>query len=278
MVTRARPAPGSPNLVLTDDQRSAADLPGTGEKVSPRNGSEAAYAAVAAAHPEAMFVVSCDLDASTKLGKARALLAPDHAFEMSIEEQAACLIADGLAVSSREPQLNVVSTFAAFFEGIAREGFDMWRYQRNLTGVNEGLNVTFHLSHVGACTGRDHFSGWGLDWINVGLTYLPYLHRFYAPADARAAFLAVVDLAAHYGGTSSASPGTTCRSWRSRTAPGRCGNRRTRGSRSPPTAAPRAPTGRSSPSGRRPSSPARRRGPWVARVWPRTCTSSTACP
>ncbi len=94
----------------------------------------------------------------------------------------------------------MVSTFAAFFEGIAREGFDMWRYQRNLTGVNEGLNVTFHLSHVGACTGRDHFSGWGLDWINVGLTYLPYLHRFYAPADARAAFLAVVDLAAHYGG------------------------------------------------------------------------------
>ena len=200
VVTRARPAPGSPNLLLTDDQRSAADLPSTGEKVSPRNGSEAGYAAVAAAHPEAVFVVSCDLDASTKLGKARALLAPDHAVEMSIEEQAACLIADGLAVSSREPQLNVVSTFAAFFEGIAREGFDMWRYQRNLSGVNEGLNVTFHLSHVGACTGRDHFSGWGLDWINVGLTYLPYLHRFYAPADARAAFLAVADLAAHYGG------------------------------------------------------------------------------
>jgi len=94
----------------------------------------------------------------------------------------------------------VVSTFAAFFEGIAREGFDMWRYQRNLNGVNEGLNVVFHLSHVGACTGRDHFSGWGLDWINIGLTYMHYLHRFYAPADARAAFLAVLDLAAHYGG------------------------------------------------------------------------------
>ena len=66
--------------------------------------------------------------------------------------------------------------------------------------MNEGLNVTFHISHVGACTGRDHFSGWGLDWINVGLTYLPYLHRFYAPADTRAAFLAVCDLAAAYGG------------------------------------------------------------------------------
>jgi transketolase C-terminal domain/subunit len=119
---------------------------------------------------------------------------------MSIEEQAATLLTDGLAMSGPEPQLNVVSTFAAFFEGIAREGFDMWRYQRNLSGVNEGLNVAFHISHVGACTGRDHFSGWGLDWINVGLTYLPYLHRFYAPADARAAFVAVRDLAAHYGG------------------------------------------------------------------------------
>lgn len=48
--------------------------------------------------------------------------------------------------------------------------------------------------------GRDHFLGWGLDWINVALTYLPYLHRFYAPADTRASFLAVKDMAAHYGG------------------------------------------------------------------------------
>ena len=200
VVTAARPAPGSDNLTLTQAQLAAVQLPGAGESVSPRGGSEAGYAAVAKAHADAVFVVSCDLDASTKLGKAKALLGADHAFEMSIEEQAACLIADGLAMSSRQPQLNVVSTFAAFFEGIAREGFDMWRHQRNLNGVNEGLNVTFHISHVGACTGRDHFSGWGLDWINIGITYLPYLHRFYAPADARAAFLAVVDLAAHYGG------------------------------------------------------------------------------
>jgi deoxyxylulose-5-phosphate synthase len=119
---------------------------------------------------------------------------------MSIEEQAACLVTDGLAMSGGGPQLNVVSTFAAFYEGIAREGFDMWRYQRNLTGVNEGINAAFHVSHVGACTGRDHFSGWGLDWINVGLSYLPYLHRFYGPSDARSAFLAVCDMAAHYGG------------------------------------------------------------------------------
>ena len=200
VVTRARPAPGAENLILDSAALASVDLPAAGTSKSPRAGSEAGYAAVAAAHPDQVFVVSCDLDASTKLGKARGFLDSDHQFEMSIEEQAAALIANGLALSSSRPQLTVFSTFAAFFEGIAREGFDMWRYQRNLTGVNEGLNVTFHLSHVGACTGRDHFSGWGLDWINVGLTYLPYLHRFYAPADARAAFLAAVDLAAHYGG------------------------------------------------------------------------------
>jgi deoxyxylulose-5-phosphate synthase len=57
-----------------------------------------------------------------------------------------------------------------------------------------------HLSHVGACTGRDHFSGWSLDWINLALGYLPFLRRFYAPSDARAAFLAVKDAAAGYGG------------------------------------------------------------------------------
>ena len=76
----------------------------------------------------------------------------------------------------------------------------MWRYQRNLTGFNEGLNVIMHLSHVGACTGRDHFSGWSLDWINLALGYLPFLHRFYAPADARSAFIAVRDATAAYGG------------------------------------------------------------------------------
>jgi transketolase N-terminal domain/subunit/transketolase C-terminal domain/subunit len=200
VITKARPAPGTPNLRLPFSLRKGVKLKGIGETDSARAGSEAGYALVAQRHPEKVFVVSCDLDPSTKLAKARSYLAPDHQFEMSIEEQAATLMADGLAMSGSEPQLNVVSTFAAFFEGIAREGFDLWRYQRNLNGINEGLNVTFHVSHVGACTGRDHFSGWGLDWINVGLTYLPYLHRFYAPADARSAFIATCDLAEHYGG------------------------------------------------------------------------------
>ena len=198
VITKARPAPGSANLAMSNEKAATVELPT--EKASPRDGAAAAYTLLAETHPDRVFVVSCDLDPSTKLSPARAHLSDDHQFEMSIEEQAAALMANGLAMSSDEPQLNVVSTFAAFFEGIAREGFDMWQYQRNLNGINEGLNVVFHLSHVGACTGRDHFSGWGLDWINVGLTYLPYLHRFYAPADARVAFLAVKDMAAHYGG------------------------------------------------------------------------------
>lgn len=200
VTTHARPAPGSQNLRLSDEVVRGLDLPVPGKKVSARAGSEAAYAAVASEFPESVFVVSCDLDPSTKLLKARKSLGRDHQFEMSIEEQIAALMANGLAMSSSAPQLTVFSTFAAFFEGIAREGFEMWRYQRNLNGANEGLNVAFHLSHVGACTGRDHFSGWGLDWISLAIGYLPYLHRFYAPADARAAFIAVRDLAAHYGG------------------------------------------------------------------------------
>ncbi len=200
VVTTARPQPGQPNLLLDDAQAEAVELPKPGKDVSPRAGVEAGYALVAQTHPDDVFVVSCDLDPSTKLGKAKKFLAADHQFEMSIQEQVSALMANGLAVSGPQPQLNVFSTFAAFFEGIAREGFEMWRYTRNLTGVNEGLNVTFHLSHVGSCTGRDHFSGWSLDWINLALGYLPYLHRFYTPADARAAFIAVRDLAAAYGG------------------------------------------------------------------------------
>lgn len=200
VVTAARPAKGTPNLTLAHADLKDIALPGPDKPVSPRAGSEAAYVAVAKKYPKQCFVVSADLNPSTRLEKAVKLVPAEHSFEMSIEEQAATLLADGLAFSSREPQLNVFSTFAAFLEGIAREGFEMWKYQRNLTGFNEGLNVLMHFAHVGACTGRDHFSGWSLDWINLALGYLPYLRRFYAPSDARAAFLAVRDAASGYGG------------------------------------------------------------------------------
>jgi transketolase len=200
VITAARPSKGTPNLTLTDAEASAVALPGPEKPISPRAGSEAAYVALGKKHAKKIFVVSADLNPSTRLEKLVKSLTDGHHFEMSIEEQAATLLTDGLAYSSREPQLNIFSTFAAFLEGIAREGFEMWRYQRNLTGANEGLNVLMHFAHVGACTGRDHFSGWSLDWINLALGYLPYLRRFYAPADARAAFVAVRDAAAGYGG------------------------------------------------------------------------------
>ena len=53
---------------------------------------------------------------------------------------------------------------------------------------------------VAACTARAHFSGGSRDWINLALGYLPFLRRFYAPADARNAFLAVKDAAGAFGG------------------------------------------------------------------------------
>lgn len=199
VVTNARPAPGSSNLPLPDDVAAQVKLPEAGTSTSARAGVQAAYEAIAKTFPNDFYIIDCDLAPSTKVDKARAILDQDHQFEMSIEEQVSAIMANGLAMSSHDPQLVVFATFAAFFEGIAREGFEMWRYQRNLNGINEGLNVTYHLSHVGACTGRDHFSGWSLDWINLAIGYLPYLHRFYAPADARSAFIATRDLAAHYG-------------------------------------------------------------------------------
>ena len=200
VITRSRPAKGTANLPLTDADVKDIALPPVDKAVTPRNGSEAAYAAIAKKYPDRCFFTSCDLNPSTKLGKAASLVRPGHSFELSIQELAASLVTDGLSLMQDGPQLNVFATFGAFIEGIAREGFEMWRYQRNLNGRNEGLNVVMHLSHVGACTGRDHFSGWSLDWINLALGYLPFLRRFYAPADARAAFVAVKDAAAGYGG------------------------------------------------------------------------------
>jgi transketolase N-terminal domain/subunit/transketolase C-terminal domain/subunit len=209
VISRARPANGTANLVLDEDDLAGVMLPGPEKWVSARAGSEAAYAAIAKKHPSRCFFVSCDLNPSTKLGKAAAYLAADHRFEMSIQEQAASLLANGLSLSSHAPQLNVFATFTAFLEGIAREGFEYWRYQRDLDGPNDGLNVLMHLAHVGACTGRDHFSGWSLDWVNLALGYLPFLRRFYAPADARAAFVAVRDAAAGMGGHIVAIPRDT---------------------------------------------------------------------
>jgi len=200
VVSLARPPKGTTNLPLEAADLAGIKLPNADQWVSARAGTEAAYVAIARKYPERCFFVSCDLNPSTKLGKAADLLPAGHTFEMSIQEQAATLMTNGLAFSSLKPQLNVFATFAAFMEGIAREGFEFWRYQRNLDGPNEGLNVLLHLSHVGACTGRDHFSGWSLDWVNLALGYLPYLRRFYAPADARSAFLAVKDAAAGMGG------------------------------------------------------------------------------
>ena len=199
VTTNARPKSGSNNLILSPEQLKEINLPEVGKKSSARAGSEAGYAAVAKAYPNDTFIVSCDLNPSTKLGKAAALIPSQNQIELSIEEQVALLLADGLAMSSYKPQVNIVSTFSAFFEGIAREGLELWRYQRNLNGINEGLNVIMHMSHVGACTGRDHFSGWSLDWVSLAMGYLPYTDRFYAPADARGAFVAVKDACARYG-------------------------------------------------------------------------------
>jgi transketolase N-terminal domain/subunit/transketolase C-terminal domain/subunit len=200
VVSLARPARGTTNLPLEAADVAGIKLPNPDKWVSARAGTEAAYFAVAKKYPQNCFFVSCDLNPSTKLGKAADSLPAGHSFEMSIQEQAATLLTDGLSFASNKPQLNVFATFAAFMEGIAREGFEFWRYQRNLDGPNEGLNVLMHLSHVGACTGRDHFSGWSLDWVNLGLGYLPYLRGFYAPSDARSAFLAVKHAAAGMGG------------------------------------------------------------------------------
>ena len=182
VVSSARPPRGTANLPLDAADLAAIKLPNADKWVSARAGTEAAYVAVAKKYPQNCFFVSCDLNPSTKLGKAAELAAGGPL--VRDEHPGAGRHADDQRPRrspASKPQLNVFATFAAFMEGIAREGFEFWRYQRNLDGPNEGLNVLLHLSHVGACTGRDHFSGWSLDWVNLALGYLPYLRRFYAP-------------------------------------------------------------------------------------------------
>ncbi|MCH2665458.1 hypothetical protein MK139_14065, partial [bacterium] len=72
--TVARPKPGSKNLEIPVDKLAAVSLPEPGESVSARNGSQLGYAVIAETHPARFFSVSCDLDPSTKLDKAKALV------------------------------------------------------------------------------------------------------------------------------------------------------------------------------------------------------------
>src|SRR6185436_8039992 len=99
VVTNARPAKGTVNLPLTTLDVENIQLPPVGKPVSPRAGSELAYAAIAKKYPNNCFFVSCDLNPSTKLGKAAALVPTNQSFEMSIEELAASLMADGLSLN-----------------------------------------------------------------------------------------------------------------------------------------------------------------------------------
>ena len=115
VTTQARPAPGSANLVVPDEEAAAVSLPGVGKKDSPRTGTQAAYEMIARNYPQQFFNVGCDLSPSTKLDKAEAHLDAQHNFEMGIEEQVALLMASGLSTSSRNPQVNIMSTFACLF-------------------------------------------------------------------------------------------------------------------------------------------------------------------
>ena len=94
VTTNARPAAGTANLTLSAEQLAEISLPEAGKKTSARAGSEAGYAALAKAHPNDIFIVSCDLNPSTKLGKAAAQVPAQNQIELSIEEQAALLVAD----------------------------------------------------------------------------------------------------------------------------------------------------------------------------------------
>ena len=190
---------GTPNLTLTHERKPESPCRPPTKSVTPRGvggglrrGGEEVFPAVVLLRVVRSEPVDED-------GETATVVPTGTRFEMSIEEQAASLMTDGLSFAGRDPQINVFATFAAFLEGIAREGFEMWRDQCNLTGPNEGLNVMMHLSHVGASTGRDHFSGWSLDWIN--LARVPAVSASFLRASGRAGRVLAVRDAARHGRT-----------------------------------------------------------------------------
>lgn len=202
---RARPAPSSATNYEFDWPEtfppSASELLVKGDHgadwVSPRKGVNVALKALAAKNAEHMAAVDMDLGGSTQLGVLEKPLGRRF-IQAGIRERGAFLAAAGyiyegltqLANGGGKGKLPTVaaSTFAAFIQGVGREGLEFADYQQDISGHDEpgltvGVPVKVISSHNGLNPGKDGITAHALHGIDLAFE-LPRLRRAFVPADA----------------------------------------------------------------------------------------------
>ncbi len=165
--------------------------------VSPRKGVNLALKALAAKNGASMAAVDMDLGGSTQLGVLQGALG-NRFIQAGIRERAAFLAAagyiyEGLTQFGGKPGKDklptvAASTFAAFIQGVGREGLEFADYQQDIYGHDEdgltvGVPVKVISSHNGLNPGKDGITAHALHGIDLAFE-LPRLKRAFLPADA----------------------------------------------------------------------------------------------
>ncbi|MEW6777905.1 MAG: transketolase C-terminal domain-containing protein, partial [Bdellovibrionota bacterium] len=164
--------------------------------LSPRKGVNVALKELSEKNKDYLMAVDMDLGGSTQLA---AMAGPIGArfVQAGIRERGGVLAAAGAAygmLRNRAASGNgkipsvCTGTFAAFLQGVGREGLEFIDYQQDLWGydaggLTTGLPVKVISSHNGLNPGKDGITAHGLHGIDL-VYELPRLRRAFVPADA----------------------------------------------------------------------------------------------
>ncbi|MCB0221965.1 MAG: hypothetical protein KDH09_19865, partial [Chrysiogenetes bacterium] len=168
-----------------------------GDWVSPRKGVNVALQELGAKNSDQMMAFDMDLGGSTQLG-ALASHIGKRFVQTGIRERAGILAAGGAAYEMLQARAAggnkgkvptaCTATFAAFLQGVGREGLEFADYQQDLYGydaggLTTGVPLKVISSHNGLNPGKDGITAHALHGIDLAFE-LPRLRRCFLPADA----------------------------------------------------------------------------------------------
>ncbi len=161
--------------------------------LSPRKGVNAALKELSQKNADSLMCFDMDLGGSTQIAAMAAPLGKRFV-QAGIRERGGVLAAAGAACALLRARGGVkiptvcTGTFAAFLQGVGREGLEFIDYQQDIWGydaggLTTGLPVKVISSHNGLNPGKDGITAHGLHGIDLAYE-LPRLRRAFLPADA----------------------------------------------------------------------------------------------
>lgn len=165
--------------------------------VSPRKGVNAGLQELGAKNADQLMAFDMDLGGSTQLGALASHLG-ERFVQAGIRERAGILAAAGATYemlraraangNSGKIPTACTATFAAFLQGVGREGLEFADYQQDIFGydaggLTTGVPLKVISSHNGLNPGKDGITAHALHGIDLAHE-LPRLKRCFVPADA----------------------------------------------------------------------------------------------